>query len=188
MVPGGRGSIGRAGAYLLRATACLMPSAFCFRPWRALFSAATGRAVHQLDRPYAEWPDAEPEDLVLPEGASDANRRSSRTRMRRSSPCQWLGGFAESGRGYAIVWRVIGKRRSPGPCHRRPGLWHGRHRFRVGLHLVAEQPRESPHALCERSVPDRPPRPYSCATTRPAQHGRRTPGPMPRTPREWPLA
>ena len=103
------------GAYLLRGDR--MPDAerlLLSAVARAVLSGDRGELVHQLDRPYAEWPDAEPEDLVLPEGASDAKPEIVED---AHAPLltlpNGLGGFAESGRGYAIV--LEGDRETPQP-------------------------------------------------------------------------
>ena len=122
---------------------------------RAVLNGDRGELQNQLDRPDSEWP--EPEELRAEARARARCRRSGRRRRASARPAPTaLGGFADDGREYVIV--LDGDQETPLPWSNviaNPDVRNGGHGLGLGLHLVAEQPREPPHAFRERPR-DRP--------------------------------
>ena len=135
---------------------------------RAVLSGERGDLANQLDRPDSEWP--EPEEFAPSAEPGPARRaagaggraparpgqRHGRLRRRRAR----LRDRPRSGPGDAPA---LGQR------HRQPRVRDGGHGFRVGLHLVGEQPREPPHAFRERPRD----RPHGRGALRPRRRDRR---------------
>ena len=140
------------GAYLLRGDRMAEAERLLLHGVaRAVLSGEAGSLANQLDRPAP--PASGPVPVELPArrragldrgahgaargAAAHAGQRGGRLRRRRARVRR----RARGGRGDAAA---LGQR------HRQPGLRDGGHGVGGGLHLVREQPRESPHALRER--------------------------------------
>ncbi len=133
---------GRAHAVLRRgARACSKPAAAtCARTWRGRRSRRSRRMPlpcleqqHTITIEPPPWPS-------MPVGVPALTLANG------------IGGFADEGRTYAIV--LEGDQETPAPWVNvisNPALRHRPQRERIGDHVVGEQPREPPDAVCQRS-------------------------------------
>ena len=83
---------------------------------RVVLSGDRGELASQLDRPYTEWPQPEPPDLVpvrRPRASVDLSPSAAQVPVPPLSLPNGFGGFAESGREYVVV--LEGEQETPQP-------------------------------------------------------------------------
>ena len=137
------------GAYLLRADR--MPEGervLLAAVARAVLDDERGPLAHQLDH-HTRPPPEDAETLLR---TRPVRRPSTQPAAPPLSFANGTGGFAEGGREYVDRPRGRpGDAAALGQRHREPPVRDDRHRLRVGVHLVREQPGEPAHAVRERS-------------------------------------
>ena len=145
---------------------------------QAVLSGDRGDLSAQLEHAYAHWPEPEPPDLRPTRPAEPEPSPGTGLEVPPLALDNGLGGFADGGRDYVV--RLDGEAQTPLPWANviaNPGVRHGGHRFRLGLHLGRQQPREPPDAVRERPG-QRPHGRGACSsvTTRRARRGVRPRG------------